>query len=647
MKLFRKYTAIVVAAMTLAGGSFLTSCDDDDIDTNQYIGGVNLNVYGPSPVARGGELRFLGSGMDQVKSISIPGCDDITDIKRISNEEIRITVPQTAEPGLVTLHTSAGDIVTKTPLLYLEPISFDAVTPTAVKAGDELTITGEYLNLIKEVCFPFVGDSVNVYAADFITHTRNEIKLIVPRKAAPGKLIISDAAEMPNLLYSEDDLDVALPAVASVLSLEGMRPGSEVKTKVTNIDLVDGVEMPNGDLVDFKVNNDELSFILPDNATDGDISMIAACGIRVPVASSTIAVPTEMTVTPAKDLRGGDIITISGKNMDQVVDMLFPNVADAVAPKSVSESAVTVEMPAMAQTGTVTLNLRSGKQVYVEIATAKPENVAYASASVPAGTTLVINGNNLDVVSSVVFAGDVEVAVANPSANTISVEVPFTAQSGALVLNMANGESVEAPVLTIEAPETAYVSGFPEEKLISGNIYTFTVANGDKLTNVTINDQQAQFLLDGDQLQVKIPADVHNSAKLTLISTNGSIDYTLDVTHPDDLERVIWTGPWDNNGWGGNQDLAWGGFDWSTVSAGQTLTVYGTINDGSGWGCISLRHGNGWGNLPDPCPAQFDFNDATTSCSLVLTSEILQDIIDNGGLVMTGDRITITKVTIL
>ena len=36
----------------------MTSCDNDEISTNQYVGGISLNVFGPSPVLRGGELRF-------------------------------------------------------------------------------------------------------------------------------------------------------------------------------------------------------------------------------------------------------------------------------------------------------------------------------------------------------------------------------------------------------------------------------------------------------------------------------------------------------------------------------------------------------------------------------------------------------------
>ncbi|MDQ9813972.1 hypothetical protein RFZ01_05970, partial [Acinetobacter pittii] len=103
--------------------------------------------FGPSPVARGGELRFHGSGMDQVTAVVVPGCADITDITVISDKEIRIVVPQDAQPGQVILKTPAGDITTKTELTFLEPISIENFAPTVVLPGKELTIEGEYLNL--------------------------------------------------------------------------------------------------------------------------------------------------------------------------------------------------------------------------------------------------------------------------------------------------------------------------------------------------------------------------------------------------------------------------------------------------------------------------------------------------------------------
>lgn len=69
----------------------------------------------------------MGSGMNQVTAVVIPGCADITDINVISDREIRITVPQEAQPGLVTLRTPNGDITTKTELTFTEPISIETL----------------------------------------------------------------------------------------------------------------------------------------------------------------------------------------------------------------------------------------------------------------------------------------------------------------------------------------------------------------------------------------------------------------------------------------------------------------------------------------------------------------------------------------
>lgn len=97
-----KFPALWMMCLMLFSCLTFTACDNgDDEDTNQYKGGISLNVFGPSPVARGGVLRFLGSGMDKVTAVAIPGCDDITDIEVVSDTEIRVTVPR--QPSRVWL----------------------------------------------------------------------------------------------------------------------------------------------------------------------------------------------------------------------------------------------------------------------------------------------------------------------------------------------------------------------------------------------------------------------------------------------------------------------------------------------------------------------------------------------------------------
>ena len=165
MKKTNKISALLMMCLMLISSFTFTSCDKDDVSTDQYTGGVKLNVFGPCPVARGGELRFLGSGMNQIQAVVIPGCEQITDITVISDKEIRVMVPQTAEVGKVVLIKKGGEeITTVTNITYSEPIAIEKLSPATVKPGNILTIDGEYLNLINEVIF---ADGVIVPVEDF------------------------------------------------------------------------------------------------------------------------------------------------------------------------------------------------------------------------------------------------------------------------------------------------------------------------------------------------------------------------------------------------------------------------------------------------------------------------------------------------
>ena len=111
------------------------------------------------------------------------------------------------------------------------------------------------------------------------------------------------------------------------------------------------------------------------------------------------------------------------------------------------------------------------------------------------------------------------------------------------------------------------------------------------------------------------------------------------------LEETIWTGSWENASWGGNQDLAWGGYDWSTVKAGQTLRLYctPTVADGEWW-CMDIRHGQDWGATCGESHQQ-DTPEGGVA-TYVLTQEELDDIVAGGGLVITGQGYILNKVTI-
>lgn len=655
-----KFPALWMMCLMLFSCLTFTACDNgDDEDTNQYKGGISLNVFGPSPVSRGGVLRFLGSGMDKVTAVAIPGCDDITDIEVVSDTEIRVTVPQTAQPGLVVLKTPKGDITTKTELTFTEPIALEAFAPAEVKPGSELTITGEYLNLIKEVIF---ADEVTVPADEFVSQSRQEIKVIVPDSAQTGKFILSDGAEIPNWIYSEGELEVTLPSVEAPLDLVDKKPGDVIRVSGKNFDLVKKVQMPNGDEVEFTMTasseGDELTFTLPDNVSDGEITVLPASDVKVVVATVVVATPSNVVAVPAVNLRGGDMITLKGTNMDLVTDVTFPGVEEAVGLESQNSTEIKVLMPAAAISGDLQLNTNSGKATAVSIATAKPENISYSAATVPAGEALTVKGVNMDVVSAVVFSGNVEVTVSDATATAISLTVPTTAETGALLLKMANGESVEAPSLTIEKPVCAYLPALPD-KLVRGRIVELEIVNADKLTNVLLNEASVQYINDAAKgvLMLNVPAELNGTYSLKLISSNGEIAYDVLVVAN---EETVWAGPLDIS-WGDGGRVLVPAVSFAKVTAGTVMKVYFDQKDQT-WAQAQFNYGDWSGiafSLFDTTMVPTDiygWSFESRVMELTLTQEILDNIQakqgdcedqTNVGIIIQGSDLTFTKITIV
>lgn len=650
--------------LLVVSGFMFTACDDDDLDTNQFTGGIKLNVFGPCPVARGGELRFIGSGMDQVTGVVIPGCDEITDITVVSNEEITVTVPQDAVEGKVILNTPQGEIETITEITYLEPVSIEDFSPKTVKPGDELVITGEYLNLMRAVIFE---DGVTVEVAEE-NRTRNEIRVIVPAEAQTGFIGVTDLGiqkdgtpepnGIANEIYSEEELTVTLPAVSQIVELTGKKPGDVVTITGTDLDLVTTVLMPNDSVAEFAYVNEALNITLRDDATDGAIRMLPASGVEVVAANLTMAVPTELAANPATGLRGGNVITITGVDLDVVTNVTFPGMTDATELDTQSATEITVTMPAAAQSGDIVLNTASGKTATVAIATLKPAVASYSPAGgVGAGNNLTISGSDLDLVASVAFTGGASVSdsmFVSHTATEIVLTVPTSgANTGALTLTMVNGEVVEAPEVAITAPDCAYLPTLPESIEV-GTVAQVGIVNGSMLTGVSINGTATQFIYIAatEMLQFNVPADLTGATcELVLTSSNGqSMTYTLNVVGGGPAETTIWEGEF-TLAWNGFDALAWGAYDFSTVPAGTTLVIYYTLDTSFDYWQLRVAKGNGWAALADWSASigggtEVGLEAGTTSYSYTLTANDLNELVNDGGLLLSGTNLTLTRVAL-
>ena len=644
-KIFQLTTLLVMALVVF-------SCTKKEVSTEQFdTTAVVLKAYGPQPVVRGGILRFVGSNLDKVVTVTIPGVAPITPevVTAGTHSEIRITVPKDGpELGYPVLTLADGSTITaKTQLTYSEPILFESFSPAEALPGAIVTIKGDYLNLIHEVIF---ADDVIIGEDEFIDHDRYTIKVVVPFTAQTGKIGLGtvdqteevDEDVLATLNVVESDEELIVTTAQGALAAASYKAGATVTIKGTNLYLTTELELEGAKVTEFTVVDNTLTFVLPDKATDGDVYMVMASDVAVSAGTLTTVVPVVSGVTPAP-VKNGAVVTLAGSDLDLVTGLDFVNAAGAEF--EFAEGLITATVPEAAQEGDITLSLANGKTVTADLTLVKPTVTGFSANPASAGSDVTIEGTDLDLVASVSFKG-VDTAVEVEATETaIAVAVPTAAETGNIVLNLINGTSVESIELAIDKPAGAYIATMPETLYSPGDMFIVDIENADHLTGVQFDGEDVTYILSGSTLYVQIPASSGANTTITLVSDNGSVTYAMNIDPGDFIVTPIWTAGFDCAGWNGNQDLAWGGYDWSQVKAGQTLFFHMTSTVAEGeWWCISLRHGDSWGNLPDPIPGQYDSPESPMGVKL--TQEVIDDLVAHNGLVVTGTGFNLTKISL-
>lgn len=646
-KIFQLTTLVAMALVVF-------SCTKTEVSTDQYDSAVvALKAYGPQPVVRGGVLRFVGSNLDKVVTVTIPGVDPITPevVTAGAHSEIRITVPKDGpEVGYPVLTLSDGTTLTgKTQITYDEPIVFDSFSPAEVLPGQSVTIEGDYLNLIHEVVF---ADGEILSENAFTTHTRYKIVVTVPETAQTGVIglgtldetMIEDEDLLASLNIVESEEKLIVTTAEGALAATTYKAGETVTINGTNLNLVKGLLLEGATMGpdEFTATATKLTFTLYDTVDDGWVNMVMASGVEVSAGMIETVVPVVSGVTPAP-VKNGAELTIAGSDLDLVTGLDFPN-ASGVA-FEFAEGLITATVPEAAQEGDITLSLANGKTVTADLTLVEPVVTGFSANPASAGSDVTIEGTDLDLVASVTFSGADAVEV-EATETAITVAVPTAAETGKIVLNLINGSTVTVETeLAIDKPAGAYIANMPGDLYSPGDMFIVDIENADHLTGVQFDGEDVTYILGGSTLYVQIPASAGANTTITLVSDNGSVTYAMNIDPGDFIVTPIWNAGFDCSGWNGNQDLAWGGYDWSTVAPGMILRfeLESTKAEGEWW-CISLRHADSWGALAG-VPGQYDTPESPLD--VVLTQEILTDLIDHNGLVVTGDGFHLSRICLV
>ncbi|MEG0993563.1 MAG: IPT/TIG domain-containing protein [Bacteroidales bacterium] len=636
--------SILFTAFILLTGLF-TACDKDD---DKSAGNTTLEVFGPSPALRGGELTFIGRGLDQVVKVILPEQIVITDIRQVNKERIQIVIPQDAEPGFVSLELANGKtLVTKTKLTYTEPIVFNRFSPAILKPGNEITIEGDYLNLIQKVIF---ADDVVVEFKAFKTWERSKIVLDVPMTAKTGNITLADTAAIPIEIVSKEILEVVLPNVHEIQNLLDKKPGDVITIKGNDLELVEKIRLGEKNEVEFARQDDDLIFVLPENAADEPVVLITYSGEEVIAANLVMAMPEQLAIVKGTGIKGGDLITINGVNMELITDIRFENVENAIVPDSKTTARITVAMPENAHSGELTLNTGSGKTVAIMIETLKPIVESYDPTNVPAGQAVTLKGSDLDLVTAITFGGDKTVDVIATSAVELTVTVPVDAESGEIILTLKNGETVICSSLAVEKPECCYIPVLPEESVNGSSVLIVEVKNGEKLTDVQLNGLSVQYILLGDQLYISIPANANGNTELKLISSNGEIAYMIDIIGSNIIETTVFEGLHNLGNW---VNFTLDASALQGLKSGMYMRVFYITNDTNEtwWQMKLMSQQAGWPAL-DNYSAPNDIMDMgyVAGTVQVLDVSLTDNDVNNlvaTGLAIGGHEVTITKITIV
>ena len=380
-----------------------------------------------------------------------------------------------------------GEITSVSPITYREDIEitkfFVGNEGTMVgNVGDVVTIKGDYLNLMHGVIF---AGSDTIKEAEFVGHDRYTIQVKIPAEARTGVITLTDTIKDGTSLETKEELTINTPE-ATPIKDRNIKAGEILSIKGASFDQIVSVKFEGATVnaADFKSQSAaEITVAVPAKATDGTFYVVTKSGIEVPVGNIITVVPTQLVATP-NPVKNGAEITITGKDMDLITGIAFPNAKESKLNK-VETTKVTSTVPEDAQKGDITLSLDNGKTVVVAYTLVEPTVASCTPAAITAGEKTVIKGTDLDLVKSITFPGDVEQTVdkfAAQNAQAIAVTVPAACAGTGFKLNLKNGTTIEMKdALSIKAATDPAIASVTPGEAIAGSTITIT---GKKFQNI-------------------------------------------------------------------------------------------------------------------------------------------------------------------
>jgi hypothetical protein len=295
---------------------------------------------GSGPAETG--VSIGGSGFAGISSVKFGGVPAVR-VLYIYGQGLTAYVPPTALSGRITVTTGGGTVAS--PIVFLVVPGITTFAPSHAAPGSHVVVTGTGFGGVSAV-------AVNGVRAGFSVLSRTQLRLTVPVGASDGPITITTAggtATSAATLFVLPRVGSFTPGAAPVGTTVTI--GGNAFTGATSV-LFNGIPA-----VPATVTATKITVVVPADASTGKLTVVTPSGSGQ--SAGTFRVVPRITSFGPGSGPAGTSVTITGSGFTDVTSVKFHGVA-AVAPSVDSDHQITVQVPATATTGRITVTTAGG-----------------------------------------------------------------------------------------------------------------------------------------------------------------------------------------------------------------------------------------------------------------------------------------------
>ncbi len=441
---------------TLVGNNILTVGNSAGVSTVNF-GFLSITSISTTSGFAGNTVSIVGTGFFNVGNTTISvgntKFNAVTSIFSVESPTIIVaTTPANAGNGKISVEV--GGYSVESPVSFFpRPVItgftvINGVDATTARLGSTVSVIGTNLNNVNSIT---LGGSTNAYSFTLGCTTGNDglslFPLCVPNNANSGIIFAS------NGTFTATFAGFNFLAPPGTISGVAAVPGNQVTINGANLNSVTGVGFDGNEALAFtQLSPTQLTAIVPFTATLSGTTQVRTLGGNT---SSSYTAPPIITALSKTQGAVGIGLNVSAMNISGINQVIFP--VGITATGTNFSNNISVNVPAGATNGFVAIRNEAGlgtSPINFDVLP-MPTISGISPSNGGEGTTVLINGTNLDLITGVFFGNGLQSATFTVISPTqIQATAPTGVLTGAIHItnNAIYPTSIISPTTFIGSP---------------------------------------------------------------------------------------------------------------------------------------------------------------------------------------------------